>query len=354
MTRWGIATLVVLALVTGSASAGPQWDLGEEAWMKMSFLGQVHGSYTDTDMDPYDVYLRRARIILAGQVTDGVKFFVETDNDNAGKRGSSVSMDIQDAFIDLQILDSDHWVEVGLILLPFSFENRSSAASLLGLDYNSETVKFVNSFVWRDYGAELHGAFCDQKVSYCVGAFDGYDQDGGAKNPEADVRLTGHVAVNLLGKAETGWFYSQNRQGADPYVSVGAGYDWQDKATLVSLPVPEDAAAVTAEADSEAWVIDLQSGFGVGDSDVTINAAWYDWDNSAFNGSTAFVESGVRIDKTMLTAKVSVQDPEVGDSIEDYTAGLHYFMRGHNARTGIEYRWGDSDSMVLAGVQFLL
>ena len=49
-----------------------------------------------------------------------------------------------------------------------------------------------------------------------------------------------------------------------------------------------------------------------------------------------------------------MQDPEVGDSIEDYTAGLHYFMRGHNARTGIEYRWGDSDSMVLAGVQFLL
>ena len=118
--------------------------------------------------------------------------------------------------------------------------------------------------------------------------------------------------------------------------------------------MPEGAAAVTAEADSEAWVIDLQSGFGVGDSDVTINAAWYDWDNSAFNGSTAFVESGVRINKTMLTAKVSVQDPEVGDSIEDYTAGLHYFMRGHNARTGIEYRWGDSDSMVLAGVQFLL
>ncbi len=354
MTRWAMAALLVVALMTGTAHAGPKWELGEDSWMKASFLGQVHGSYTDSGSNPYDVYLRRGRIILAGQVMDGVKFFVETDNDNAGKRGTSVSTDIQDAFVDFRVMDSDHWVEVGLILLPFSFENRSSAASLLGLDYNSETVKFVNSFVWRDYGAELHGSFLDKRVSYCVGVFDGYDVTDGSKNPDADMRFTGHVAVNLVGEAETGWFYGQSRLGSDPYVSLGAGYDRQDKATLVTIPVADGSSPATAEADSEAWVIDLQSGFELGCSDVTVNAAWFDWDNSAFEGSTAFVEAGVLSGQTMLTGKLSVQDPNGSTYTEDYTAGLHYFLKKHNARCGIEYRWGDSPEMVLAGVQFLL
>ncbi len=354
MSRWGIATLLVIALVAGTTQAGPKWELGEDSWMTAGFLGQVHGSYTDGGTDPYDVYLRRGRIIVAGQVMDGVKFFVETDNDNAGKRGTSVSTDIQDAFIDLRILDSDHWVEVGLILLPFSFENRSSATSLLGLDYNAETIKFVNTFVWRDYGAELRGSFFNKRVSYCVGAFDGYDMADGAKNPDADMRFTGHVAVNLVGDAESGWFYGQNRQGADPYVSLGAGCDVQDKATLASLPVPEGSAPLSVETDSEAWVIDMQSGFDLGCSDVTLNAAWFEWDNSTFKGNTGFVEAGVQSGKTMVSGKVSVQDPDGPEHTEDYTAGIHYFMKQQNARCGIEYRWGDSPEMVLAGVQFLL
>ncbi len=354
MTRWAIATVVLVALLANGTSAGPRWELGEDSWMKASFLGQVHGSYVDGGTDPYDVYLRRARIILAGQITDGVMFFAETDNDNAGKRGTSVSTDIQDAFVDIRIMNSEHWVEVGLILLPFSFENRSSAASLLGLDYNSETVKFVNTFVWRDYGAELHGSFLDKRISYCVGAFDGYDMADSAKNPDADLRFTGHVAVNLAGQAETGWFYGQHRHDADAYVSLGAGYDRQDKATLVSLPTPSGSAPVMVEADSAAWVVDMQSGFGLGCSDVTLNAAWYDWDNSAFKGNTGFVEAGVQSGKTMLTGKYSLQDPDGPARTEDYTAGLHYFMKKHNARGGIEYRWGDSPEMVLVGVQFLL
>ncbi len=354
MTRGIVAALVVGALTAGTAHAGPRWELGEDSWMTASFLGQIHGSYVNEGTDPYDVYLRRGRIILAGQIMEGVKFFAETDNDNAGRRGTSVSTDIQDAFIDIQIMNSEHWVEVGLILLPFSFENRSSAASLLGIDYNAETVKFVNTFVWRDYGAELHGSFFDKRVSYCVGAFDGYDTADSSKNPDADVRLTGHVAVNLLGEAETGWFYGQNRQDADAYVSIGAGYDWQDRATLISTVVPEGSDPVTVEADSEAWVVDMQAGFDVGCSDVTINAAWYNWDNSAFNGDTGFVEAGVQVGKTMVTGKYSVQDPDGSEHTEDYTAGLHYFMKKHNARGGIEYRWGDSSDMVLVGMQVLL
>ena len=344
---------ICVVFSAGMVQAGPKWDFGDDSWMKLSFLGQVHASYNDEANPETDVFLRRARVILAGQITDGVLFFAETDNDNAGKAGrGDVSTDIQDAIVDIRIMDSAHWVKAGLILLPFSFETRSSAGSLLGIDYNSEAIKLANTFVWRDYGAEAHGAFMDNKIAYTVGVFDGYDSENGTKSEEAEARVTGHVIVSLVGDAETGWFYGQDRRGAaGNYLEVGAGYDRQGKATAVAGV--GDAAPTVA--DSDAWVVDFKGGMELGENlDLIVNGAWYDWDNASFKGSTAFVESGLSLGKTMVTGKYALQDPDGSDEIIDYTAGVHYFMKNHNVRGGLEYRWGDSAETVLAGLQFLL
>ncbi len=348
------------AWLAASAHAGPRVNISEESWMEFGFLGQVHATYTDNAADKEDIFLRRGRIILSGQVKDGVKFFAETDNDNAGKNGApDASTDIQDAFLDVRLpVATNHWVKGGLILLPFSFENRASAASLLGNDYNLETIKLVNTFVWRDYGAELHGDLLGQSISYAAGAFDGYDAKDSTKNAGADPRLTGHVAVNLLGKAETGWFYSQNRLGkSGQYLSLGAGYDAQNGASLIKPAVPAGAPPSTDPGkvvDSENWVLDLQSGYAVGPCGLTLNAAWYTWDNSAFEGNTAFVEGGVLVGRAMATGKFATQDPDNKATTDDYTIGMHFFGKGHNVRGGLEYRWGDSPDQVLLGIQFLL
>jgi hypothetical protein len=345
------AGVLSLALLSGTVQAGPKMEVGDDAWLKLSFLGQVHASYSDELSPEADVFLRRGRIILAGQIMDGVMFFAETDNDKAGKAGvGDVSTDIQDAFVDIRIGDSSHWVKAGLILLPFSFETRSSAASLLGHDYNAEAIKLVNTFVWRDYGVELHGDMLSKKIAYTVGAFDGYDSAGGTKNPDADARLTGHVVVALVGEAETGWFYGQEKLGgAGSYLCLGAGYDQQDGASLIT-----SAEGDSSVADSEAWVLDFKAGTDIGDLGLTVNGAWYDWDGATYRGNTAFVEAGVLAGKTMVTGKYSLQDPVDGQDTQDYTAGIQYFMKNHNIRGGVEYRWGDSPETVLAGLQFLL
>ena len=259
-TATGVGFLVA-AMVATPAFAGPKWEVGENAWLSLGFLGQVHYSHVD-DADPKnDFFLRRGRFILSGQVMDGVKFFVETDNDNAGKAGTSVSTDIQDAFVDVRLGHSDHWVEAGLILLPFSFENKTSAAKLLGLDYNSEVIKLTNTFVWRDYGVEVHGNV-GKRFAYRVGVFDGYDEGSNNtatnKNPDAGLRYTGHVAFNPIGEVETGWFLTQERF-KDTYLSLGAGGDYQKDATGTSK-----GAANTM--DSTAWVADFQSGVQIPDA----------------------------------------------------------------------------------------
>jgi hypothetical protein len=359
MKLWTSAILVSSIMIfAGTIQAGPTWNINEDSSMKLSFLGQAHFLHDEDAEQQDDFYLRRARFILSGQITDGVKFFVETDNDNAGKNDTDVSTDIQDAFVDVRLLDTEsgeHWVEAGLILLPFSFENRSSAASLMGIDYNSSVIKLVNTFVWRDNGAMLHGNFGD-RFSYCVGTFDGYDKEDDTKNPDADLRFTGHAALNLVGNAETGWFYSQVRLPKENYLSLGAGIDMQDQATLTVHAVDEGEPAIPEEVvDSENYVIDLQSAYVVNERvSLTLNGGYYFWDNTVFKGDTASAETGFLVDHSMAVLKYEYQNPDDGDDTANTTAGLHYFLKGQNARAGIEYRWGDSNDQVLIGLQFLL
>jgi len=344
-TLMAVATLLAGVLSTIPAFAGPKIDFGEESWIQLGLLGQFHYSNRNAkDERVDDFYIRRARIILSGQILEGVKVFVETDDANAGKQGVSSEFKVQDAFVDLQIMKSKHWVKGGLILLPFSFENRSSAASLLGIDYNSETIKFVNDFVWRDNGVSFQGSFAD-RVGYKVGVFDGYD-DYGDKNPDADLRFTGRVDVAVLGAVPTGWFYSQDPVNRETYLYVGAGVDHQDKATLLLDNTPRD---------NKAWVVDFQSGWNLGEMfHLIFNGAWYNWDNSNFNGNTAFAEGGLRYEKIMGTFKYSLVDPDNGSKLNNYTLGLHYNLKGNNIKGGVEYRWGDSSDWLLAGIQFLL
>jgi hypothetical protein len=344
-----VSVPVFASLLAASASvAGPKWDISEDSYIQLGALGQVHASFTEDAADEHDLYLRRARVILSGQVMDGLKFFMETDNDNAGRNGTgSVSTDIQDAFVE-QRLAPNHYLQGGLILLPFSFENAASAGSLLGLDYNLETLKFAETFAWRDYGVVFRGTF-GKKVAYRLGAFDGYDEKGGTKNPDAALRGTGHLAVNLVGEVENGWFFSQERLAETPYLTIGAGVDSQDEATLLTSTNGPDRVV-----DSEAFVADFQSGFPVAGLYATLNGAWYTWDNAVFDGDTAFLEAGLRFNDLQLTCKQSRQEPDGKDDVNDTTVGFHHFKKKHNARAGVEYRWGDSSNQVLLGFQIML
>ncbi len=352
----GLAALLLL-LSNATVLAGPKLEISNDSYLQVGALGQFQATYTDGAADQTDFFLRRARVILSGQMMDGVQFFLETDSPNAGKAGApDAEVDIQDAFIDLRLPGcSNHWFKAGLILLPFSLENRSGASSLLGNDYNSEVIKLPNTFVWRDYGAEFHGSLANKKFGYVAGVYDGYDTEGSTKNPEADFRYTAHVCAGIIGEVETGWFYNQNRIGKKlTYLTLGAGMDRQDEASVLAIKATPTVPASSRIVDSEAFVLDLQSGYEVDDWGVILNAAWYTWDNIVFEGDTMFAESGVWIGKTMLTGKYSFQDPDAGATTEDYTLGLHHFLKGHTVRGGVEYRWGDSADQILASLQFLL
>src|SRR5436309_2191282 len=83
-----------------------------------------------------NLYLRRIRILIGGQIGPTVSFFFETDNPNLGKAPKNLNGGFvtQDAFIEWKPVNA-FIIDAGLMLPPLSRNSVESAATLLSLDY---------------------------------------------------------------------------------------------------------------------------------------------------------------------------------------------------------------------------
>ncbi len=370
---------VILTLLVAMAFVMPafaqedgisKFTFGENKWVSLHYLLQAQGMYQqqqdNADKQYYgsDAQIRRSRVILKGQVSEKVSFFMETDAPR--QEGTNKSyLYTQDAYIDYAIMD-EFKIAVGHILLPFMHHNRASSVSRLGVDFNVNTVK-LGSNAWRDTGVEVRGLVFDGLIDYRAGAFDGHDRewvdttnDGDATNDtqlnENDgLRYTGRVQLNFL-DAEEGFYYSDNYLGKKKVLSIGGGVDYQ-----------QDVYAREAEKtdDYMAWTVDLTVDVPVGAGNsfalqgaymqyenspmFDTNAVWDDDDGiepSQFYETTAyFVQAGFLwnnmlqpVVKYWTTETTAVED---GDEVKTtmLTGGLNYFINGHNANIKVEYNY---------------
>lgn len=357
---------------------------GENKWVALHYLLQAQGSYeqnTDNAGKNYygnDAKIRRSRVIIKGQLSEKVNFFMETDAPN--QEGDSKSyLFTQDAYIDYAIMD-EFKIAAGHILLPFQHHNRASAVSLLGVDYNVKTVP-VGGNVWRDTGVEARGLLFGGIIDYRVGAFNGVDRQwvkadqptaGGAVDDVNDTQLnendglryTGRVQLNFL-DAESAFFYSDNYLGKKKVLSIGGGVDYQ-----------QDVYAKEAEKtdDYMAWTVDLTVDLPIGTGNsFTLHGAYtqlenspkYDTDSNwvavnddiadsiqatqTYESTMYFVEAGF-LWNNMLQPVVKYWTNETtavkdGDKVKTtmLTGGLNYFINGHNANIKVEYNYPIED-----------
>lgn len=371
----------------------PKLTYGPNQWLQVHFLLQAqyqsaaiwdkNEGETDSDATWDSTFkLRRARIILSGQVAKNVSFFVETDDYNRGGRGkagaagsSGEGTFIQDAYVDFTIAP-EFKIAMGMILLPFMHHNRQSAVSLLGVDYNVDVVKFMNHNVWRDTGIEVRGLLAGGVIDYRIGVFQGLERDldvrddGGNTtndnfNEDAAPRFVGRIQLNLM-DAEDGFFYSGNYLGKKKIVSFGAGIDYQNDAGIDydyqnSTPRKVD--------NYFAWTVDLTidypfapgTVFALQGAYVAIDNRWSRSTVTTANTATGaletdytytyygeeygyFVQAGLLLMNTIqpvikYSTWVNKNKNATGDDTSTYlTFGLNYFISGHNANIKIEYR----------------
>jgi hypothetical protein len=338
-------TLAFVALVFGTAATAsaqvPRLSIDNDTWLQLRFLGQIQaeaaerGAGEDRDEWSIDFFTRRARIMGSGSVHRKVKFFFSTDVPNTGKPGARNDVIWNDGFVDVQLAPELN-IAIGRSIVPFSPDLRSSAATLLGIDYNLNLIKTptpVDRAFWRDDGVEFRGVLGGGLVEYRGGVFSGLR--GQANN---SLRTTGMAMINLR-DSQRGSFYNVNSLGSVRMLSFGAGVD--------RIP-----SIVTGADNSLAWSLFALVEEPLGGGRLNAMALYYDWDGPAwvggFQGTTMGLQLGYLLPTTGMegqwqpVVRLQRQDnPDTDFTLNTINLGINYLLKGHAINWKLDFAIND-------------
>jgi hypothetical protein len=185
-----------------------------------------------------NLFIRRARILMAGRVAEGVYFFADTDNARLGyNKTSSTSLatgfQLIDGLAEWRIADA-LILDGGLLRVPYSRVALTASTRQLFLDvpaygYLQQTATQSTSGN-SDTGFLARGYFVDHRLEYRVGVFSGVRLPG-ARNA---LRVSGRLQweflerEDLYSSAYAGpALYGGTYLGTKKLLAVGTSFDAQ-------------------------------------------------------------------------------------------------------------------------------
>ncbi|MGD0580015.1 MAG: porin [Bryobacteraceae bacterium] len=221
----------VLMLAADSVPASAQIVVkNEDVTFKFGVQGQLWADWTQDSSGTRDyqqnLYLRRARIIFAGDVGEDISFFFETDDPKLGitPKGLATGFVIQDALMEWRPT-KQFQVDGGLFIVPFSRNGLQSTLSYVTLDVSplsTVTNTATQSSALRDLGFQFKGFFAYDRLQYRVGAFAG-ERDANAHN---SLRTAGYLQYDFFDR-EKGYLFTGTGLGKQKILAVDAGLDRQ-------------------------------------------------------------------------------------------------------------------------------
>ena len=266
------APLALLALLAPAASYAIKVPIPVEGatlnvsfQLQTQFLMQENGAPNGND-NSYDLFIRRSRLLVNGDIGPNFSYLVQLDNANFGKKGNfSGRAVIQDAWVGWAPWgitgDNVLYIDAGLLLIPFSHNGLESTTNFITADAHTDIFRgLLNGGVFpalRDTGVQVRGWALGKKIGFRGGVYEGYRAgsfaagDAAAQNtnvaPNANPQFSGFVNFDIVGSEEGGWLYGAYKWGKAPILSVGAAGIYQSKVLNVA-PVASKAAAGTTPA----------------------------------------------------------------------------------------------------------
>ncbi len=335
-----IALVVVATLAAASAAeAQLQWTSKDESSsFKIGLLSQVQGEIADvagSDDQSKNLFIRRARILMSYELDKKLSVFLETDSPNLGKAAADGTKNSGDIFIqDFVVaykLDPSHQIEAGMLLPATSYNHTQSAATLLPVDYGTNTFAeggALGARVGRDYGLQARGYLAENKLEYRLGVFQG----ARGANATNAFRYSGRVMYQLF-TPQTSLFYRGTSFGKTKTVSFGASFDTQ-----------EDYFAWSGDV-----FVDLPLGGGNG---LTVKGELSQLDGDDFlttlpEQTNLLVEAGYYFGsaKLMPFLQYAARDYDASTSTDEdrLAVGLAYVPKGHNNNLKLSYTRIDPD-----------
>lgn len=329
------ATLVLAtAAILGTAlPAGAQAVLkvNDDVQFKFGVLFQGQGEWLEdaTGGTAQNLFVRRARLLVGGNVAKNVSFFLDTDNPNLGKVSSgsktiSSGLILQDAFVSWKLRE-ELQLDAGLVLTGIAHNSLQGAPSLLPVDYGSYSFTFSGpeqNVIGRDTGFQARGYVARKKLEYRVGAWQG-NRDSASRQ---SFRSTARLQYNFL-EADTGFFYSGTSLGKKKIVALGGGADMQK--------------------DYRSYAADIYVDLPVGPGAVSGQLDWIRFDGGDFlktlpKQDVIYAEAGCYFKSVKLLpfatyGSKDVAGTDAGDETR-WSVGLGYMALGHNLN--LKAAWG--------------
>ena len=318
-----------------------------------------------------NLYIRRTRILLGGNLFGLLDYFVDTDFPNlflaqnvttTDAMGMMVTnsvkntpgMNIQDAFITFKAMGDLLKIDAGYMLPPLAHNAVQGATTLYMWDYFFYTFRSGNMFgssgnpIGRDAGVQARGLVAGGLVEYRFGLFQGLRQ---AQGPTMSAsrnffRAAGRVQVNLM-DPETGYFYAGTYLGTKKILSIGASFDVDDTGDTTAYKY--FAGDVFA---------DMPLG-PVGVLTAQLNVAYWNGGTTipgltpsatAIMAEAGFLFSGLRLSPIIHLEELIVSGANNNEGY--YGGGVAWWPYGHNTNLKAFYTYRKAEAQMNGGSQF--
>jgi hypothetical protein len=216
----------------------------EDVAIRFGFVGQFRADWAqDSSAGGHgyqqNLYMRRGRFIVSGQVGESISFFFDTDDPNLGRAPKAMNSGflIQDAFVEWKA-NRALQISGGEMFAPYSRQELQSVTSYYSADLspvatvsNSATA----SSALRDMGFAARGFFFDDRLQYRAGVFQG-ERDPNSQNA---LRTAAYVQYDFFDR-EKGYSHTGTALGKSRILALDAGVDKQGAYRAYSANLAND------------------------------------------------------------------------------------------------------------------
>jgi Phosphate-selective porin O and P len=294
-----------------------------------------------------DFFVRRARLILHGQISKSLEIQLQMGQDNIGSQTlkDDAGFRIKDAYINFKHVDSLQ-LTVGQFKVPFLRQNLESGFNQLLVDRSMVTGLRPSIEGSRDQGGMIWGGHAG--LQYRAAVFDGSDQED--TSTRSSLRGSARVSWNWF-TPEPGLGFTGTTFGQKRILQVGLQGDAQNG----RLDARDDDAFVDEARDYRNRAVDVyyDQPFSDGAWALTVEGAWlqrrddYGTDGLAtrtIDGS--YVQTGFLIPghigpgRVQLVGRYERIDNDRGGVSSDLharTFGFTWFTKGHDRKIQFDH-----------------
>jgi hypothetical protein len=346
------AALAVLATSSLFLSAqAPATIEGKDSTLKIGFMAQpsfeaIENPSSKLEGTTQNIFLRRLRLMLSGNIGTDFEYFIITDDATLGKGATDGTKTnggfiFQDAVLTYKFTEKIK-LDAGLIIVPLSHISTQAATNLHSWDFGAYAFSQsgpLGSSTNRDGGVQVRGIVGKKhgNLEFRVGAFQGKraaqvpaaGETLGKVNGRNSFRLAGRAQWNFF-DSEGGLFLGGSYLGSKKLLSIGVGHDRQEDYSATAIDVHVD--------------MPIGSNGIMGQLDHVIMDGGK-WLPTLHKQTTDFAELGYRIGAFKLSPMVRyesrkmdvpVADPNLCDETR-MGAGLAWWFKGHQNNLKLFY-----------------